>query len=54
MPASFEPDAVYGYSNTNYLLLRRLIKNVVGYSDHQYIKEEIWRPLGLKNTFGSP
>jgi len=53
MPASFLPDTDYGYSNTNYLLLRRLIKNVVGYSDHQYIKEEILTPLGLKNTFGS-
>ena len=53
MPASFAPDAEYGYSNTNYLLLRRLIEKVVGYSDHQYIKEEILIPLGLKNTFGS-
>lgn len=53
MPASFAPDKDYGYSNTNYLLLRRLIKKVVGYSHHQYIKEEILIPLGLKNTFGS-
>ncbi len=53
MPASFEPDEDYGYSNTNYLLLRRLIKKVVGYSHHQYIKEKILIPLGLKNTFGS-
>jgi D-alanyl-D-alanine carboxypeptidase len=53
MRASFEPDEAYGYSNTNYLLLRRLIKKVVGYSDYQYIKEEILIPLGLKNTFGS-
>lgn len=53
MPASFEPDEDYGYSNTNYLLLRRLINKVVGYSNHQYIKEEILIPLELKNTFGS-
>ncbi len=53
MPASFEPNEDYGYSNTNYLLLRRLIKKVVGYSDHQYIKEEILIPLELNNTFGS-
>ncbi len=53
MPASFGPDEDYGYSNTNYLLLRRLIKKVVGYGDHQYIKEEILIPLGLRNTFGS-
>jgi D-alanyl-D-alanine carboxypeptidase len=53
MPASFEPDEDYGYSNTNYLLLRKLIKKVVGYSHHQYIKEEILIPLELNNTFPS-
>ena len=53
MPASFEPDEDYEYSNTNYLLLRRLIDKVVGYNNHQYIKEEILIPLELNNTFGS-
>ena len=53
MPASFEPDEDYEYSNTNYLLLRRLIDKVVGYNNHQYIKEEILIPLKLNNTFGS-
>lgn len=53
LPASFEPNTGYEYSNTNYLLLRELIEKVVGYSHHQYIKEEILIPLGLKNTFSS-
>lgn len=53
LPANFEPDKDYGYSNTNYLLLSRIIEKVVGYSRHQYVKEEILTPLGLKNTFGS-
>lgn len=53
MPASFEPDSAYGYSNTNYLLLRKLIDKIVGYDNHQYIKEEILIPLELNNTFGS-
>ncbi len=53
MPASFEPDETYGYSNTNYLLLRKLIDKVVGYNNHQYIKEKILIPLKLNNTFGS-
>ncbi len=52
-PASFEPDEDYGYSNTNYLLLSEIIDKVVGYSHHQYIREKILSPLGLKNTFGS-
>mgnify|MGYP001813845949 CR=1 FL=1 len=53
LPANFEPDEDYGYSNTNYLLLAELIDKVVGYSHHQYIKEEILIPLELNNTFGS-
>ncbi len=53
LPANFEPDEDYGYSNTNYLLLSELIDKVVGYSHHQYIKEQILNPLGLSNTFSS-
>jgi D-alanyl-D-alanine carboxypeptidase len=53
LPANFEPDKDYGYSNTNYLLLRELIKKTVGYSHRQYIKEEILLPHGLNNTFSS-
>ncbi len=53
LPANFEPDEDYGYSNTNYLLLSRIIEKVVGYSRQQYFKEEILDPLGLNNTFGS-
>jgi D-alanyl-D-alanine carboxypeptidase len=53
LPANFEPDKGYGYSNTNYLLLRELIGRVLGYSQHQYIKEKILIPLELNNTFFS-
>lgn len=53
LPASFEPDKGYEYSNTNYLLLRKIIDNVLGYSHQQYIKEKILIPLELNNTFFS-
>jgi len=53
LPASFKPDKGYEYSNTNYLLLRRIIDKVLGYSHEQYIKETILRPLNLNNTFFS-
>jgi len=53
LPANFEPDEDYGYSNTNYLLIGALIDKVLGYSYQQYIKEKILIPLGLKNTFFS-
>jgi len=53
LPANFKPGEGYAYSNTNYLLLSEIIEKVVGYDRHQYVKEEILTPLGLKNTFGS-
>ena len=53
LPASFKPDKGYEYSNTNYLLLRRIMDDVLGYNHHEYIKEKILIPLGLKNTFFS-
>ncbi len=49
-PADFEPDARYSYSNTNYLLIGRILDNTLGYSHHQYIEEEILAPLGLTHT----
>lgn len=53
LPADFEPNNDYGYSNTNYLLLSRIIERVVGYGRQQYFNEEILIPLGLNHTFGS-
>ncbi len=53
LPASFEPDKGYEYSNTNYLLLRQIMDNVLGYNHHQYIEEKILIPLGLNHTFFS-
>ena len=53
LPASFKPDKGYEYSNTNYLLLRRIMDNVLGYSHNEYIKEKILSPLKLNNTFFS-
>jgi D-alanyl-D-alanine carboxypeptidase len=52
-PASFKPNEGYEYSNTNYLLLRRIMDVVLGYSHNDYIKEKILEPLKLKNTFFS-
>lgn len=50
-PASFEPDSEYGYSNTNYLLLGRIMDQKLGYSHHDFIREEMLEPLGLSNTY---
>lgn len=53
LPANFAPDQGHAYSNTNYLLLAMLIKQVVGYSHQQFIQEQILNPLGLTETFAS-
>ncbi|MDO6803718.1 serine hydrolase domain-containing protein [Wenyingzhuangia sp. 1_MG-2023] len=53
LPASFKPNKGYEYSNTNYLLLRSIMDDVLGYNHNQYIKEKILIPLELENTFFS-
>lgn len=53
IPADFEPNEDYEYSNTNYLLLSMLIEKVTSQNNFQFIKENILTPLGLKNTYGS-
>ena len=50
-PADFKPDKKYSYSNTNYLLIGKILDKTLGYSHHQYIKREILIPLELNNTF---
>ena len=52
-PANFKPGEDYEYSNTNYLLLGRIMTRVLGYCKFQYIQNEILNPLNLKHTFGS-
>lgn len=50
-PADFEPNTNDRYSNTNYLLIGRILDNVLGYSHHQYIASEILAPLRLTETY---
>lgn len=53
LPASFKPNKGYEYSNTNYLLLRKIMDKVLGYPYQEYIKENILKPLELNHTFFS-
>ena len=53
LPANFEPDEDYEYSNTNYLLLSLIMDKVLGYPHFEFIQEEILNRLNLKNTFQS-
>lgn len=52
-PADFAPDTRYEYSNTNYLLIGKILDKTLGYSHQKYIDQEILSPLHLENTFGS-
>ena len=50
-PADFKPGKKYRYSNTNYLLIGKILDKTLGYSHHKYIRKEILKPLHLNNTF---
>ena len=50
-PAEFEPDSRYSYSNTNYLLIGKILDKTLGYSHQDYIKAETLAPLGLTHTY---
>lgn len=49
-PLDFEPGSKYAYRNTNYLVLALIADAITG--DHTaYISENIFKPLGLNNTY---
>ncbi len=52
VPADFEPNARYSYSNSNFLLLGNILDKTLGYSHREYISREILAPLGLTRTYG--
>lgn len=45
-----KPNYRFNYSNTNYALLGLLIEKVSGKSYSQFVKEELFIPLGMKHT----
>lgn len=48
---STNPGVSYEYSNMGFAMLGLIIKNVSGQSYQAYIKEHIFKPLGMNNTF---
>ncbi len=44
------PNKRYNYSNTNYCLLASIIEKVSGMSYAEFMKSQIFEPLGMKNT----
>lgn len=50
-PADFAPDSKYEYSNTNYLLLAKVLDKALGYSHQTFITENILTPLAMHDTY---
>jgi CubicO group peptidase (beta-lactamase class C family) len=46
----FSPDSRYGYSNTNYTLLARIVENVSGDTYAAFLARHIFEPLGMEET----
>jgi CubicO group peptidase (beta-lactamase class C family) len=49
-PLDFEPGAKFSYSNSGYLLLGYIIEQVSGKPYEQYIRENIFHPLGMNRS----
>lgn len=45
------PGRVYHYNNTNFMLLALVIEQITHQSYPQYMKDSVFTPLGLKNTY---
>jgi D-alanyl-D-alanine carboxypeptidase len=50
-PRYCRPGKCYRYSNTNYVLLGRIVRQVTGKSAARNIRERFLEPLGLDDTF---
>ncbi len=49
-PLAFEPGTKNRYSNGGYILLGAIIEKVTGKSYYDYVRENIYKPLGMTNT----
>lgn len=51
LPMRFAPGTKWEYSNSGYLLLGYIIEIVTGKSYPRYLEENIFKPLGMANSF---
>ena len=49
-PSIFEPGEFYSYSNTNYVLLGEIIKQISGETYEKFLEENIFSPSGMTQT----
>lgn len=48
---NFKPGSEFGYSNTNYMLMVNIIEKVTSEKFPEWMKKEIFQPLGMINTY---
>ncbi len=46
-----QPDHYFGYNNTNFAILAALVEKVSGKPFDEYMRENIFKPTGMKNSF---
>ncbi len=49
-PLEFEPGAQFRYSNFGPIVLGMIIERITGQSYYDYVRENIYKPAGMKNT----
>lgn len=49
-PLVFEPDSEHMYCNSNFFLLASIVEKVSGVSYEDFVKENIFKPLGMTNS----
>lgn len=50
-PMIFEPGTKYMYANVNFVLCALMIENVTGKSYREFMKKEVFEPLGMETAF---
>jgi CubicO group peptidase (beta-lactamase class C family) len=53
-PLDFAPSTNWSYSNTNYMILGRVVERVSGESLRDFFARRIFKPLAMRNTFYPP
>jgi len=48
---NFNPGDEFSYSNTGYIFLAKIIENVSGVGFEQWMEQNVFKPLGMKNTY---
>lgn len=50
LPLGFVPGSMYHYSNSNYVVLGKIIEQVTGATYEEFLQREIFQPLGMTDS----